>query len=131
MAKNKKQTITGLELKYEALLVYLLSFLGFIFSFMKDEKVSEDARFHYKQSGAIFIIYVALWIVISIINAFGLAMAFASFGLSAIFLGIIDILLGLVELSIFALSIITIVKAFYNEKFEIPVINKLANFIWK
>ena len=134
MAKKLEKvgkTITGLELKFEVLLVYLLSFLGFIFAFMKDEKVSEDARFHYKQSGATFVVYVTLGILEGILGSFAAMFAFTPlFGISILF-GILIGLLGLVEVAVIVFSIITIVKAFYNQKFEIPFMNKISDLIWK
>ena len=135
MAKSKvekvNKTMTGMELKYETILVYLLSFLGFIFAFLKDEKVSEDARFHYKQSGAVFLVYLAISIVESILGAFTVAFMVTPLFIISVLFGIISGLLGLVTLAVFVLSIIAIVKAFDNEKFEIPVVNKIANAIWK
>lgn len=134
MAKKLEKvgkTITGLELKFEILLVYLLSFLGFIFSFMKDEKVSEDARFHYKQSGSTFVVYVTLGILEGILGSLAAMFAFTPlFGISILF-GILIGLLGLVELAVVVFAIITIVKGFYNQKFEIPFMNKISDLIWK
>ena len=129
--KKVNQTVTGLELKYEVLLVYLLSFLGFIFAFMKDKKISESARFHYKQSGATFIVYLGISIINSIITTIAVLMAITPLFFISVILGIISGILWLVELAVLALAIITIVKAFYNEKFEIPVVNSLGNLIWK
>jgi uncharacterized membrane protein len=135
MAKAKvekvSKTITGLELKYETILVYLISLVGFIFAFLKEEKVSEDARFHYKQSGAVFLVYLAISIVESILGAFTVAFMVTPLFIISVLFGIISGLLGLVTLAVFVLSIIAIVKAFDNEKFEIPVVNKIANAIWK
>jgi len=135
MAKTKvekvSKTITGLELKYETILVYLISLVGFIFAFLKEEKVTEDARFHYKQSGAVFLVYLAISIVESILGAFTVAFMVTPLFIISVLFGIISGLLGLVTLAVFILSIIAIVKAFDNEKFEIPVVNKIANAIWK
>ena len=131
MAKNKEKTITGLELKYETLLVYILSFIGFIFAFMKEENVSEDARFHYKQSGATFVVYLGINIVDSILATLAISFAVTPLFAVSIILGILSALLGLVELAVLVFAIIAIIKAFYNEKFEIPVVNKLGNAIWK
>lgn len=129
--KKVNQTITGLELKYEVLLVYLLSFLGFIFAFMKDEKVSESARFHYKQSGATFAVYLGVSIVDSILATICVSLAFTPlFGIS-IMLGIVSGLLSLVNLAVLIFAIITIIKAFNGERYEIPVVIKIANAIWK
>ncbi len=113
----KKQTITGLEEKFEALLVYLLPLLGFIFSFMKEKQVSENVRFFYNQSGTIFIINFAL----SIISAATI------FVLS----GIISSVVSILSVVIFVFEIIAIVKAFENVKYEIPVISDLTKSIWK
>lgn len=113
----KKETITGLEEKYEALLVYLLPLLGFIFSFMKDKKVSEKAKFYYNQSGAIFIINMAL----SIISGISL------FAIN----GVIGYITSIISILLFVFIIIAIVKAFSDEKYEIPVISDLAKSIWK
>jgi uncharacterized membrane protein len=135
MAKTKvekvSKTITGLELKYETILVYLISLVGFIFAFLKEEKVTEDARFHYKQSGAVFLVYLAISIVESILGTFTVAFMVTPLFIISVLFGIISGLLGLVTLAVFILSIIAIVKAFDNEKFEIPVVNKIANAIWK
>lgn len=135
MAKAKvekvSKTITGLELKYETILVYLISLVGFIFAFLKEEKVSEDARFHYKQSGAVFLVYLAISIVESILGAFTVAFMVTPLFIISVLFGIVSGLLGLVTLAVFIFSIIAIVKAFDNEKFEIPVIIKIANAIWK
>lgn len=113
----KKETITGLEEKYEALLVYLFPLLGFIFSFMKEKKVSENVKFYYNQSGAIFIIDMAL----SIISGASLF----------IFEGIINYISFVVGMLLFVFIVIAIVKAFNDEKYEIPVISELAKSIWK
>ena len=129
--KEVKSTMTGLELKYEVLLVYLVSILGFIFSFIKNPNVSEDARFHYKQSGATFIVYTGLAIVESIFASIATAMMFTpAFGLSVV-LWILIVMISLLEVAVVVFAVITIVKAFNNQKYEIPVISKLANAIWK
>lgn len=113
----KKQTITGLEEKFEALLVYIFPLLGLIFSFMKEKQVSENVRFYYNQSGTIFIINVAL----SIISA------------ATIFIlsGIITYVVYVLNVVIFVFEIIAIVKAFEDVKYEIPVISDLTKSIWK
>lgn len=113
----KKQTITGLEEKFEALLVYLFPLLGFIFSFMKEKQVSENVRFYYNQSGTIFIINVALSII-STATIFILS-------------GIVTYIVYVLNVVIFVFEIIAIVKAFENVKYEIPVISDLTKSIWK
>ena len=134
MAKKLEKvgkTVTGLELRFEVLLVYLLSFLGFIFAFMKDKDISEDARFHYKQSGATFVVYVTLGILEGIFGSFAAMFAFTPvFGMSILF-GILISILGVVEIAVIVFSVITIVKAFNNQRFEIPFMDKISNLIWK
>lgn len=134
MAKKLEKvgkTVTGLELRFEVLLVYLLSFLGFIFAFMKDKDISEDARFHYKQSGATFVVYVTLGILEGILGSFAAMFAFTPvFGMSILF-GILISILGVVEIAVIVFSVITVVKAFNNQRFEIPFMDKISNLIWK
>ena len=129
MSNNK--TITGLELKWEALLVYLVPILGFIFAFIKNNNVSEDARFHYRQAGAAFIVYAGVSIVLSIFASISAALAIASLGGLVFFFGIFEFGLGAIDTVVLVFSIITIVKAFSNQKYEIPVINNIGNMIWK
>ena len=85
---NKKEdndkTITGLELKWEVVLVYVISILGFIFSFMKNEKVSKNARFHYKQSGTLFIISLGVSIIYRILAAIAAVTLITTAGLGII-----------------------------------------------
>lgn len=131
MAKENNKTITGLELKFENLLIYLIPLLGFIFAFMKNEKVSSDARYHYKQAGATFIVYATIAITIAILSAISVPLGIISFGVASVILWIINGMLWLVEIAVVVFVIITIVKGFHNVKFEIPVVNKLGNAIWK
>ena len=112
----KKKSIMGLEYKWEVLLVYLIGILGFIFSFMKDKKVDKDVKFQYNQSGTIFIINFA----ISIISRFFIRSSGILF---------ISYLLSIVQLVLFVFAIITIVKAFQDETYEIPYISNLAKSI--
>jgi uncharacterized membrane protein len=129
MSNNK--TMTGLELKWETLLVYLVPVLGFIFSFIKNNNVSEDARFHYRQAGAACIVYAAVSTVLSIFASISTALAIASLGGLVIFFGIFEFALGAIDTVVLVFSIIAIVKAFNNQKYEIPVINNIGNMIWK
>lgn len=119
MAENKKkETITGLSKQTEPILVYLISLLGFIFSFMKDE-VDKEIRWVYNQSGAIFITYMGLSVAASILGFIP-------------FLGFVIVsCIGLVNIAIFVFAIIAIVKAYNGEHYEIPLISQLAKTIWK
>lgn len=113
----KKKTIMGLEEKWEILLVYLFSILGFIFAFMKNENISDNMKFQYKQAGAIWIINMGLTI-------FGNILRFTiGFPLTLITSSLTLVLL--------VFSIITIVKGFEGETYEIPLISDMAKAIWK
>ncbi len=114
----KKTTITGLEEKWEVLLVYIFSILGFVFAFMNYDYLSDNIKFHYKQAGALWIINM----VISILK-------FISNNVIGFFY--VNLLLGMLSLIIFIFIIITIVKAFNDETYEIPVISDFAKSIWK
>lgn len=114
----KKKSIMGLEYKWEVLLVYLVSILGFIFSFMKDKEVDKDVKFQYNQSGTIFIINLAINII-SQVFARGLNVFVVSYIFS-----VLQLVIG-----IFAL--ITVIKAFSNETYRIPVIADFSEKIWK
>ena len=114
----KKKSIMGLEFKWEVFLVYLLSILGFVFSFMKDKKVDEDVKLQYNQSGTIFIINMVIYIATSLLkNVAGIS--------------IILFPLSIIQIVIFVFVIVAIVKAFSNESYEIPVISDLSKSIWK
>lgn len=114
----RKKSIMGLEYKYEVLVVYLLSILGFIFSFMKDKKIDPDVKFQYNQSGTLFIFSLSISIISRILSS-SLGFWFVSY------------MLGIVQLGILVISIIVIVKAFNDETYEIPYISNIAKTIWK
>ena len=127
---DNKKTITGLELKWEVLLVYLFPILGFIFSFIKKNGVSNDAKFHYKQSGSIFIIYVGVTTLLSIFGTIQATLVFSG-NLLALLFGIINFTLAGIDTVLLVFAIITVIKSFTNQRFEIPVINNIGNLIWK
>lgn len=114
----KKKSIMGIEYKWEVFLVYLLSILGFIFSFMKDKDVDKDVRFQYNQSGTIFIINL----IINIISRIFLNISGISY---------IAWVLSIIQVVIFVFVIITIVKAFEGKTYRIPVIADFSDKIWK
>ena len=122
MAKKeeKRKSIMNIEYKWEVLLLYLLfgGLLGFIFSFMKDKKVSDDIKFQYNQSGAMFIILFGL-------NAIARASSFI------IDFGIIAGLCYMLDVVVCVFAIITVVKAFSDETYEMPIVADLAKMIWK
>ena len=113
----KKETITGISKQYEPILIYLVSLLGFIFSFLKDE-VDKEVRWVYNQAGAIFIVYMGVGVLTStvVIPVIG---------------WIIGICAWMVDVAILVFAIIAIVKAVNGEHYEIPLISNLAKAIWK
>lgn len=114
----KKKSIMGLEYKWEVFLVYIITILGFVFSFMKDKKVDKDVKFQYNQAGTIFIINL----VINIISRIFLNISGISY---------IAWALSIIQVVIFVFVIITIVKAFQDETYRIPVIADFSEKIWK
>ncbi|MBO6145389.1 MAG: hypothetical protein J6O62_01125 [Bacilli bacterium] len=122
MAKkgNTDQSIMGIEYKWEVLLLYLLfgGLLGFIFSFMKDKKVSKKIKFQYNQSGTMFIV---LFVLGAVSRASNFLIDF----------GIISGLCYMLDVVVVVFAIITIVKAFSDEEYEMPIISDLSKMIWK
>ncbi len=113
----KKETITGIDKRYEPILIYLVSLLGFIFSFLKDE-VDKEVRCFYNQAGAIFIVYMGVGVLTSsvVIPVIG---------------WIIGICAWMVDVAVLVFTIIAIVKACQGEHYEIPLVSNLAKAIWK
>ena len=115
---NKKETITGISKQYEPILVYLISLLGLIFSFMNDE-VDKEARWVYNQAGALFIVSACIGVATSTVVIIPI-------------LGILIAILGwMLSIAVFVFSIIAIIKAYNGEHYEIPIIANLAKAIWK
>ena len=114
---NKKETITGLSIKGEAILVYLVPLLGFIFSFLKD-KVNKEARWIYNQAGA-------AWLSSMIISVAGLIVAIVPI------VGIVfSVMLKILSVVLFVFLIIALVKAYEGEHYEIPVVCEFARVLW-
>ena len=113
----KKTTVTGLEEKWEVFLVYIIGILGFIFSFMKYDYLSDDIKFQYRQSGTIWLVNM-VFSILKIILAYTINIAF----ISNIF--------GILSLVLWIFAIITIVKAFEGTRYEIPVIADLSKKIF-
>lgn len=114
----KKTTVTGLEEKWEVFLVYIINLLGFIFAFMKYDYLSEDIKFHYKQSGTIWLVNIIINIATSILGGI-------------IGTGILMYVSSCISIILLVFIIITIVKAFEGTRYEIPVISDLTKAIWK
>ena len=127
---SNKKTITGLEVKFENILIYIFPIVGFIFAFIK-KPVAEEAKFNYKQTGSIFVIEAAVGILISISSGISTSLAFNGVYGGTAFFAILNFILGIIPTVLYIFSIITVIKGFCNQKFEIPVINKIGNLIWK
>ena len=113
----KKTTVTGLEEKWEVFLVYIIGILGFIFSFMKYDYLTKNIKFQYRQAGTIWLVNMVFSIA-KIILAYTINIAFISY------------IFNMLSLVLWVFSIITIVKAFSNETYEIPVIADLSKKIF-
>lgn len=113
----KKTTVTGLEEKWEVLLVYFVSLLGFIFSFLKYDYLSENIKFHYRQAGTIWLIYAV--------------MSAASFILgNVVGFSIVSYIFRCITVILYIFRIITVVKSFENTRYEIPVVADLSKKIY-
>lgn len=113
----KKTTATGLEEKWEVFLVYIIGILGFIFSFMKYDYLSKNIKFQYRQAGTIWLLRM-VFLIVEIILVYTINIAFVSY------------ILNMLSLVLWVFAIITIVKAFSNETYEIPVIADLSKKIF-
>ena len=85
---------------------------------MKYDYLSEDIKFHYKQSGTIWLVNVIINIATSILGGI-------------IGTGILMYVSSCISIILLVFIIITIVKAFEGTRYEIPVISDLAKAIWK
>ena len=108
-------TISGLGVRNEAILVYLIPLFGFIFALMKDRKVSKEARFNATQAGTIWIVSM----IVSVSVGFGAyvvePLKFVNYPISVVLL---------------VFRIIALVKAYNGERYEIPVIVDISKSIW-
>lgn len=110
---NKNKTISGLDYKVEVLLVYLFPILGLVFSLLKDKDICDALRFHYNQSGTLFIVLAAGWIICIVP-----------------FLGLLAY--ELCGIALFVFSIIAVVNEYkYDKVYSIPVVSDLSKKIFK
>ncbi len=105
-----EKTFTGIDLVGETILVYLVSILGFIFSFMDDSKYGKRAKFLYNQAGALFVVELAMTILCAI--------------------PFIGLLFWALNVVIFVFMIVALVKGCQGEDYKIPGIYDLGQFIW-
>lgn len=113
--EEQTKTITGLEEKYEVILVYLVSILGFIFSLMKDNKVSKNMKFNYNQAGTIWIVSIVCSFATNFGGYFMAPIRWVSYPITAVLL---------------IFKIIALAKAYNGERYEIPVIADISKSIW-
>lgn len=108
---------SGLQPNVAGLLCYIVGLItGILFLVLEPYNKDRFVRFHAFQSIFLHVAWIALWIVVSIVSSilpWGLGFITSLLSL-ALFLG------GL------ALWIFTMVKAYNNEKFKIPVIGDIA-----
>ena len=105
-----EKTFTGIDIVGETILVYIVSVLGFIFSFMDEGKYSKRAKFLYNQAGAVFIVQLCISPLCAIP-----------------FIGLMFIALQTI---IFVFVIITLIKGCQGEDYKIPGIYDLGQLIW-
>ncbi len=105
-----EKTFTGIDMVGETILVYIISVLGFIFSFMEESKYSERAKFLYNQAGALFIVQLCLSPLCAIP-----------------FVGLMFMALQTV---IFVFAIVALIKGCQGEDYKIPGIYDLGQMIW-
>ena len=108
--ENKDKTITGFTYLTEIILVYLIPFLGFVFSFMDTSKCSKKSVFVYNQAGAAFMVELAL-----------------------VFLGFIPVIrlfFYVVHIVLYIFLIIALIKETQGVQFRIPFISDFAGVIW-
>ena len=97
---EETRTITGLEEKYEVILVYIFSILGFIFSLMKDKRISKSMKFNYNQAGTMWLVSIILNVVLNFGGVFINPLKFMSYPISII---------------LFVFSLVAMIKAYNGE----------------
>jgi uncharacterized membrane protein len=118
-APEKKKTSMGMEENIASLLAYLFGIIsGLIFYF--GEKENKTVRFHALQSILWFVVFIAVYIVFSILG--GIFLAIGAWGLWSVF-GIINTILWLVW---FGITVFLMVKAYTGGKVKLPIIGDFA-----
>jgi len=105
-----EKTFTGIDFVGETILVYLVCVLGFIFSFMDEEKYGKRAKFLYNQAGAAFIVLACTSVLC--------------------FIPFIGLMLLALNTVIFVFVIIALIKGCQGEDYKIPGIYDLGQMIW-
>ncbi|MBO6195297.1 MAG: hypothetical protein J6O56_02995 [Bacilli bacterium] len=105
-----EKTFTGIDMVGETILVYLVSVLGFVFSFMDENKYSKRAKFLYNQAGALFIVQLCLSPLCAI--------------------PFVGLMFAALQTVIFVFAIIALIKGCQGEDYKIPGIYDLGQAIW-
>lgn len=105
-----EKTFTGIDMVGEIILVYIVSILGFIFSFMDDSKYSKRAKFLYNQAGAVFVVQLCVSPLLII--------------------PFIGLMFAALHTVVFVFVVIAIIKGCQGEDFKIPGIYELGQLIW-
>jgi uncharacterized membrane protein len=107
---------SGLAPNVASLLCYICGIVtGVIFLLI--DKDNKDVKFHAFQSIFLNVAVIALWIAITILT----------FILSAIHLGFLMLPISLIAwLGILVIGIMAMVKAYQGERWQIPIIGKIA-----
>ena len=107
---NKDKTMTGFTFLTEIILVYLIPFLGFVFSFMDTSKCNKKSVFVYNQAGAAFIVEMGLVLLE--------------------FIPFIRWFFYIVHIVLYVFLVIALIKQAQGVQFRIPFISDLAGVIW-
>ncbi|MCX8074843.1 MAG: hypothetical protein N2749_04565 [Clostridia bacterium] len=110
---NEFSTVTP---KVKIVISYIISIFGLIFLYFDKSAQSEEVV-HYKQSATIFILMAATNIITSVLSG------------AIPFIGFIGFL---INLTLFAYSIIALIRAYKHDEFyEIPIVYDLSQKIFK
>jgi uncharacterized membrane protein len=119
----------GMSSNVAGLLTYILGFItGIVFLVLEPYNKDKFVRFHAFQSIFFNVVMIGFWIVWTILSVIMWAIGFRILGYTIG--GLISTLMSLVSLVVFLAFLITWIflmfKAYNNQRFELPLIGKLA-----
>jgi len=119
----------GMSSNVAGLLTYILGFItGIVFLVLEPYNKDKFVRFHAFQSIFFNVVMIGFWMVWTILSVIMWAIGFRILGYTIG--GLISTLMSLVNLVVFLAFLITWIflmfKAYNNQRFELPVIGKLA-----
>ncbi len=117
-APGSQTTSTGLDPKLAGLLCYILGPITGVIFFLV-EKTHPVVRFHAAQSIVFGILWVVLWVMVTII---GIILTQVSWTLGNLF-GLITLL---VWLGLFIVWIVLLIKGYSGEKWKLPIVGDVA-----